>query len=154
VTELPENLRCAECAREVDEFTAIAESGASGATAAASFSPSARNALDASSRATFLCPQLRDLDGEWRVRRESGLLPPMFGVRKVVAGDHGWTTLGPVRAGFDVVGNELRYRGALRGFVDVLERDGNEWRGRALLRGREYGRFRLMPISDESDEIR
>ena len=25
MTELPENLRCAECAREVDEFTAIAE---------------------------------------------------------------------------------------------------------------------------------
>jgi hypothetical protein len=92
----------------------------------------------------LVTPQIRDLDGEWRVRRESGLLPPMFGVRKLVVGDHGWTTLGPVRAGFDVVGNELRYRGALRGFVDVLERDGNEWKGRAFLRGREYGRFRLV----------
>jgi hypothetical protein len=87
---------------------------------------------------------LRDLDGEWRVRRESWFLPPMFGVRKVVAGDHGWTMLGPVRAGFDVVGNELRYRGVLSGLIDVLERDGNEWKGRALLRGREYGRFRLV----------
>ncbi len=68
----------------------------------------------------------------------------MLGVRKLVEGNHGWTTLGPVRAGFDVVGNELRYRGALRGFVDELERHGNEWKGRALLRGREYGRFRLV----------
>lgn len=68
----------------------------------------------------------------------------MLGVRKVVAGDHGWTTMGPVRAGFDVIGNELHYRRSLRGFVDVLERDGNEWKGRALFRGREYGRFRLI----------
>jgi hypothetical protein len=87
---------------------------------------------------------MRELDGVWRVRRESGLLPPMLGVCKVVAGDHGWTTLGPVRVGFDVVGNELRYRGALKGFVDVLERDGNEWKGRSLFREREYGRFRLI----------
>jgi hypothetical protein len=52
----------------------------------------------------------------------------MFGVRKVVAGEQGWTTLGPIHAGLDVVGNELHYRGALRGLVDVLERDGNEWK--------------------------
>jgi hypothetical protein len=77
------------------------------------------------------------------VSRVSGLLPPMIGVRKIVAGDRGWTALGPVRASFDVVGNELRYRGALRGFVDVLEQNGSEWTGRALVRGREYGRFRL-----------
>ena len=43
-------------------------------------------------------------------------------VRKIIQGDHGWTTFGPVQAPFDVVGNELRYRGRLRGFVDVLER--------------------------------
>jgi hypothetical protein len=89
-------------------------------------------------------PRMHELDGVWRVRREGGLLPPMFGVRKVVSGDHGWTTWGPVRAAFHVVGNELRYRGVLRGFVDVLERDGNKWNGRALFRGREYGRFRLI----------
>ncbi len=87
---------------------------------------------------------MRELDGVWRVHRESGLLPPLIGVRKVVAGDHGWTTLGALHAGFDVVGNELRYRGPFRGFVDVLERDGNRWKGRALFRGREYGRFRLV----------
>jgi hypothetical protein len=84
-----------------------------------------------------------ELDGVWRVRRESGLLPPMLGVRKIVTGDRGWTMLGPIRAGFQVVGNELRYCGALRGFVDVLEQDGKEWKGRALYRGRGYGRFRL-----------
>jgi hypothetical protein len=87
------------------------------------------------------------LDGVWRVRRDGGLLPPLLGVRKVVVGDHGWTTLGPVRAAFDVVGNELRYRGALRGFVDVLEPDRDGWEGRALFAGREYGRFRLEAAS-------
>ena len=71
-------------------------------------------------------------------------MPPMIGVRKVVEGDHGWTTLGPIRARFDGVGNELHYQGFLRGFVDVVERDGDEWKGRAFLRGREYGRFRLV----------
>jgi hypothetical protein len=87
-----------------------------------------------------------ELNGAWRVRRESGFLPPLFGVRKVVSGDHGWTTLGPIRAAFDVVGNELRYRGLLRGFVDVLEQYGSEWHGRALVGGHEYGRFRLTPL--------
>ncbi len=86
---------------------------------------------------------MHGLDGVWRVRRESGLLPPLFGVRKIVAGDRGWTTLGPIRAAFDVVGNELRYRRLLRGFVDVLEQDGKDWKGRALVGGREYARFRL-----------
>jgi hypothetical protein len=90
-----------------------------------------------------LSHRMHELDGVWRVRRESGLLPPLVGVRKVIIDHHGWTTLGPLRARFDVVGNELRYDGILRGFVDVLERDGTEWKGRAYLRGHEYGRFRL-----------
>jgi hypothetical protein len=67
----------------------------------------------------------------------------MPGVRKLIAGNRGWTKIGPFRAPFDVFGNELRYPGALRGFVDVLEPKGGEWEGRALLAGREYGRFRL-----------
>jgi hypothetical protein len=83
------------------------------------------------------------LEGRWRVRRRSGLLPPMLGVTKVVDGARGWTQVGPLRAGFDVVGNELRYRGVLRPFVDVLEPDGDGWSGRALVAGCEYARFAL-----------
>jgi hypothetical protein len=90
-----------------------------------------------------------DLAGVWRVHREAGFLPPLFGVRKIVAGSRGWTKLGPLRVAFDVVGNELRYRGALRGFVDVLERDDSEWKGRALFAGREYGRFTLTRETDD-----
>ena len=87
-----------------------------------------------------------ELDGLWAVQRESGLLPPLMGVRKVITGDHGWTTVGPARAAFDVVGRELRYRQPLRGFVDVLEQDDGGWKGRSLLAGREYGRFRLVAL--------
>jgi ferritin-like metal-binding protein YciE len=93
------------------------------------------------------------LDGLWEVHRESGLLPPMMGVRKVISGDHGWTTVGPARAAFDVVGRELRYRAPLRGFVDVLEQEDGVWKGRSLLAGREYGRFRLVAVDARKDVL-
>ncbi len=86
---------------------------------------------------------MSELDGTWNVERVSGFLPPLLGVRKQIDGDRGRTTVGPVRAPFDVVGRELRYVGPFRGFVDVLEPAGADWAGRALYRGREYGRFRL-----------
>ena len=88
-----------------------------------------------------------DLDGTWNVERISGFLPPLLGVRKQIQGARGRTTVGPIRAPFDVVGGELRYRAVFTGFVDVLEPDGDGWAGRALYRGREYGRFRLNPAS-------
>jgi ferritin-like metal-binding protein YciE len=90
-----------------------------------------------------------ELDGVWNVERTSGLLPPLLGVRKSIRGASGRTTVGPVRAAFDVVGNELRYRRPLDGFVDVLEPARDGWNGRALFRGREYGRFRLTPVKEE-----
>jgi ferritin-like metal-binding protein YciE len=94
-----------------------------------------------------------ELAGVWNVERVSGFLPPLFGMRKrigpVVDGvRRGETMLGPVRAGFTVVGDELRYRAPFTGFVDVLQREGGSWEGRALLRGREYGRFRLTPVRE------
>jgi hypothetical protein len=92
-----------------------------------------------------------ELDGVWIVRREAGLLPPLVGVRKRIAGARGHTSLGPVRAGFDVVGRELRYRGVLRGFVDVLEPADGGWAGRATAAGRQYGRFRLVRASSGGD---
>ena len=91
---------------------------------------------------------MEGLDGTWDVRRVSGVLPPLLGMRKRISGTWGETVLGPARAHFDVVGNELRYRAPLTGFVDVLERDGDGFAGRALLRGLRYGRFRLDPVAE------
>ena len=89
-----------------------------------------------------------ELEGTWDVERTGGFLPPLLGVRKHIGGARGATTLGPVRAGFDVVGRELRYRAPFEGLVDVLEPANGSWNGRALFRGREYGRFRLTPVKE------
>ena len=89
-----------------------------------------------------------ELDGEWEVRRLSGLLPPLYGVRKRIDGASGLTVLGPVKAPFDVVGRELRYRGLLsRGLVDSVE-PGDEgwWNGVARYRGRRVGRFAMRRL--------
>ncbi len=88
---------------------------------------------------------MSELDGTWNVERVSGFLPPLLGVRKEIEGTRGRTTVGPIGASFDVVARELRYLGVFTGFVDVLDPAGDGWAGRALYRGREYGRFRLKP---------
>jgi hypothetical protein len=85
------------------------------------------------------------LDGLWNVEREGGLLPPMVGVRKRIAGARGVTTLGPLRFPFAVEGLRLRYR-VPPGLVDVLEPDADGFRGRAFVFGREVGRFTLRRI--------
>lgn len=78
------------------------------------------------------------LDGEWKVR-------PLPGVRKRIAGRRGETIVaGVVRFRFDVRGLELHYRFPLRGLVDVLEPDGDGFRGRATLFGRSLGTFHLV----------
>jgi ferritin-like metal-binding protein YciE len=87
-----------------------------------------------------------ELDGIWNVRRTGGALPPLVGVRKRIAGSRGRTLVGGAGVAFDVVGRELRYRPPLSGLVDVLEPSADGWSGRALFRGREYGRFRLEPV--------
>ena len=85
------------------------------------------------------------LDGDWQVIRTGGFLPPLVAVRKRVTGDRGWTSLGPLPgAPFDVVGNEIRYRGAFRGWVDVVEPSSEGYLGRATFLGREIGTFRLV----------
>ena len=82
------------------------------------------------------------LQGEWRVERASGLLPPLYGVKKRIDGDRGETLVGSlVGLPFRVVGLELHYLGPFSGFVDVLEPDGGSFRGRATFLGREFGRF-------------
>jgi hypothetical protein len=87
-----------------------------------------------------------ELDGVWDVKRVGGLLPPMVGVRKEIGGDRGVTTLGPLKFPFAVEGRSLRYRFP-PGLVDELEPDRDGFRGRALLAGREVGRFRLERIA-------
>jgi hypothetical protein len=87
-----------------------------------------------------------ELNGTWKVKRAGGLLPPMIGVSKHIAGTSGSTRIaGSVGVPFDVVGLELRYRWPLTGFVDILTPDGAGFRGRATFRGREFGRFVLTP---------
>jgi hypothetical protein len=84
------------------------------------------------------------LDGEWKVRRLGGLLPPLVGVRKTIHGASGETRVGRLPAApFDVAGLELRYRAPFSAFVDELEPDGDHYLGRATFRGREFGRFSL-----------
>jgi hypothetical protein len=85
-----------------------------------------------------------ELDGIWDVRRVSGALPPLVGVRKRIDGSRGQTVVGGGRGlPFEVHGLELHYRAPLSFLVDVLERDGDGYRGRATAFGRTYGRFRL-----------
>ncbi|MDX6543975.1 MAG: uncharacterized protein QOK32_1578 [Gaiellaceae bacterium] len=86
---------------------------------------------------------MADLDGMWNVERIGGALPPMKGVRKRIEGNRGVTLAGPVRMRFEVRGLELRYRAPFAGLVDLLEPDGDGYRGRATFLGREFGRFRL-----------
>jgi hypothetical protein len=89
-----------------------------------------------------------ELDGVWDVKRVGGALPPLVGVRKEISGASGSTKIGPLPgAPFDVVALELRYRGPFRGLVDVLERDGDGYRGRATFRGRELGTFELRRLA-------
>jgi hypothetical protein len=87
------------------------------------------------------------LDGEWEVRRVSGALPPLLGVRKRISGTRGETIVvrGP-GIPFEVRGKELRYRAPLAFLVDVLEPDGAGFRGRATAFGRTYGEFELRRV--------
>ena len=87
---------------------------------------------------------MAELDGVWNVKRQSGLLPPLVGVRKRIQGTRGETTIGALRGvPFDVVGLELRYRPPFRAFIDVLEPSGQSYLGSATFRGRLFGRFTL-----------
>jgi ferritin-like metal-binding protein YciE len=92
-----------------------------------------------------------DLDGTWDVKRTSGLLPPMVGVRKRIRGASGETLLGPLPVRFDVRGNELHYRAPLKGLVDVLEPENGAYRGRAVFGGRTVAHFELRRVSETSD---
>ena len=87
---------------------------------------------------------MAELDGVWDVRRTGGALPPLLGVRKRIHGGARRDGCRPA-SGRAVPrrGLELHYLRPFRGFVDVLEPDGDGFRGRATFRGREFGRFEL-----------
>jgi hypothetical protein len=81
------------------------------------------------------------LDGRWRVRRLSGLLPP--GVTKQIASPSGETRLfGRLFGRFDVHGDRLVYR--FWPIVDVVEAaEPGTFVGRGLAFGLCFCRFRL-----------
>jgi hypothetical protein len=86
-------------------------------------------------------------DGVWRLERVGGLLPPLVGVTKHIAGSRGETRIGRrVGVPFELDGLELRYRPPFAAFVDVLEPDGRGcFAGRATFRGRTFGRLCMVP---------
>jgi ferritin-like metal-binding protein YciE len=99
---------------------------------------------------------MTELDGIWDVQRRSGALPPLVGVRKRIHGTSGETVVvGGPGIPFDVRGLELRYRAPLGFLVDVLERAGDGFRGRATAFGRTYGEFdlRRMTMPDLTSQL-
>ncbi len=103
---------------------------------------------------------MAELDGVWNVERVGGALPPMYGVRKRIAGSRGETKAGNLPGlKFDVAGLSLHYRFPFVGLVDHLVRDGDVYRGRATYFGRELGRFVMRPVTTQggsmgSDELK
>jgi hypothetical protein len=87
------------------------------------------------------------MDGHWRVRRVSGLLP--LGVTKRIAARVGQTLiLGCLFGSFDVVGDRFVYR--FWPIVDVVTpAEGHGFVGRGLFLGIQFCRFRLERIPDD-----
>ena len=96
---------------------------------------------------------MRSLEGEWKVERMGGLLPPMIGVRKTIRGGAGETRVGPLpvwpfRAKRTFESVDLVYRRPLSTFVDEVRREPDgSWLGRMTFLGLELGRFRMTPIN-------
>jgi ferritin-like metal-binding protein YciE len=85
-----------------------------------------------------------ELDGVWEVRRVSGALPPLPGVRKRIAGRRGETLLAGGRGvPFAVRGRELHYRPPFHWVVDVLEPHEDHFHGHTNVFGRTIGEFEL-----------
>jgi hypothetical protein len=85
------------------------------------------------------------LDGRWKVRRESGLLPP-FGIGKRILGARGWTELAHVPLlPFRVEGLTLSY--LLVPIRDELTvRGDGTLGGVAYFLGFRFCRFRMEPV--------
>jgi hypothetical protein len=108
----------------------------------------ARPQLKGTGPETGACPGKvapRAIDGHWRVRRISGLLPP--GVTKRIAASIGQTLVfGRVFGTFDVVGDRFVYR--FWPIMDVVAiADGDAFVGRGLFFGLPFCRFRLERLA-------
>jgi hypothetical protein len=92
------------------------------------------------------------LEGTWRVERVGGFLPP-FGLTKRIRDGRGWTLAAGVPvAPFRVAGTTLVYRGwPIRD--ELAPAAAGTWRGRGLLLGREFCRFRLVPENARATEV-
>lgn len=94
------------------------------------------------------------VDGEWTVHREAGLLPPLAAVRKHIAGTRGTTRVGAIRLPFRVCdgpdGLRLAYTGPLAFVQDRLRRRGDgTWGGDAFIAGIRVGRFRMVRVDSD-----
>ena len=93
---------------------------------------------------------MKPLEGDWRIERMGGALPPMVGVWKRIRGNSGQAWLGPLPVWpFRLEQREGRatliYRRPFSLLVEELrpEADGS-WLGYSTLGGREIGRFRMV----------
>ncbi len=112
-----------------------------------------RNATDrASRRRGYEWSSAKPLEGEWRLERLGGALPPLDGVRKEIRGQRGETRFGPLpRVPFRIEERgdrfALVYRWPFSVLVDeVREGPDGSWLGKATLAGRTFGRFRMTRI--------
>jgi ferritin-like metal-binding protein YciE len=93
---------------------------------------------------------VKDVEGDWRVERLGGFLPPMLGLRKRIRGDRGETRVGALPGWpFRVERREGRvalvYLPPLSAIVDELWTGAEgSWLGRSAFGGRELGRFRMI----------
>ena len=97
-------------------------------------------------------PSVKELEGDWKVERRGGLLPPMPGVWKRIRGEWGTTRAGmlpgvPFRVEEREGALALVYRPPLGSFVDEIQpQPDGSWAGRATVAGREFGRFRMSRV--------
>ncbi|HSC73036.1 MAG TPA: DUF892 family protein [Gaiellaceae bacterium] len=96
---------------------------------------------------------MAELDGVWAVDRLSGALPPLYGCVKRIHGTRGTTEFSRLPGmPFEIRGLELHYRSPFTMLVDKLEPQDGGYLGRATLRGREIGRFRMRRLNN-MDEL-
>lgn len=94
-------------------------------------------------------PTSKPLEGEWRLDRLGGALPPLSRARKEIRDGRGQTRFGPFPGvPFEVEERSdhlaLVYHRPFSVLVDeVREGPDGSWLGKATLAGRVFGRFRM-----------
>jgi hypothetical protein len=99
----------------------------------------------------------KELEGEWRIERLGGLLPPMVGIRKRIRGARGETRLAilplwPFRVERRTGRVALAYSPPLSLLVDELRPEARgSWLGRTVIGSLELGRFRMIRSKGHDD---